>query len=246
MYLIDSKIYGTKINVCDGLVEVPEIRCDEIADLYNALCDEFPQFRTRELRSLYGGSKYAAIFSARDYLNDITKYDVYYTKFAEMYTLAAIISSQLKGLPIYATRYSTALVVGRNIITFDAAFRGCDVIDVYQIKKTSAVETLNEKLNEHVNDTIGVARVKVKLRKAIGTFLENRPDYETIISGECVKDMDYGLYYTEKDAVEFFLQSRYKGLRFEFNIRTEEYKEIDIDDSRVIFFERDTLKPRED
>lgn len=141
-----------------------------------------------------------------------------------MYTLAAIISSQLKGLPIYATRYSTALAVGRNIITFDAAFRSCDVIDVYQIKKTSAVETLNEKLNEHANDTIGVAKVKVKLRKAIGTFLENRPDYETIISGECVKDMNYGLYYTKKDTVEFFLQSRYTGLRFEFNIRTEKYK----------------------
>lgn len=246
MYLIDSKVYGTKINVCDGLVEIPEIRCNEIANLYDALCDEFPQFKTKELRVLYGGSKYAAIFSAKNYLNDITKCDVYYTKFAEMYTLAAIISSQLKGLPIYATRYSTALAVGRNIITFDAAFRSCDVIDVYQIKKTSAVETLNEKLNEHINDTIGVARVKVKLRKAIGTFLENRPEYETIISGECVKDMNYGLYYTEKDTVEFFLQSRYTGLRFEFNIRTEKYKKIDIDDSRVIFFERDILKSRED
>lgn len=29
-------------------------------------------------------------------------------------------------------------------------------------------------------------------------------------------------------------------------IKTQEYKEINIDDSRVIFFERDTLKPRED
>ena len=42
MYLIDSKVYGTKINVCDGLVEIPEIRCDEVANLYDALCDEFP------------------------------------------------------------------------------------------------------------------------------------------------------------------------------------------------------------
>lgn len=246
MYLIDSKVYNTKINVCDMFVEVPEARCDEVVKLYEELCDEFPQFKTKELRGLYGGSRYAAIFSARDYLSDITKYDYYYTKFAKMYALASIISSQLKGLPIYITQYSTALVVGRNIITFDAAFRGCDVIDVYQIKKTSAVEELNEKLNEHINDTIGVARLKVKLRKAIGTFLESRPNYEISIRGECVKDMDYGLYCTENGNVEFFLQSRYKGLRFEFNIRTEEYKEIDIDDSRVIFFERDTLKPRED
>ena len=53
--------------------------------------------------------------------------------------------------------------------------------------------------------------------------------------------MDYGLYYTAKGTVEFFLQSRYKGLRFEFNIITKGYKEIDIDDSRVIFFEREIL-----
>ena len=195
MYLIDSKVYNTKINVCDGFVEVSEIRCDEISNLYDELCDEFPQFKTKELRGLYGGSKYAAIFSARDYLSDINKYDYYYTTFAKMYILASIISSQLKGLPIYATQYSTALVVGRNIITFDEEFRGCDVIDVYQIKNTRAVEELNEKLNEHINGTIGVAKLRVKLRKAIGTFLENRPNYEMSIRGECIKDMDYGLYY---------------------------------------------------
>lgn len=54
------------------------------------------------------------------------------------------------------------------------------------------------------------------------------------------------MYYTEKGVVEFFLQSKYTGLRYEFNLRTEKYKQIDIDDSKVIFFERDILKSRED
>ena len=42
MYLIDSKVYNTKINVCDMFVEVPEARCDEVVKLYEELCDEFP------------------------------------------------------------------------------------------------------------------------------------------------------------------------------------------------------------
>ena len=108
---------------------------------------------------------------------------------------------------------------------------------VYEVSTTKYMLDVYATLNKDLQSNIGIKGNEKLLRKAIGTYVKNKKSYTAKIGGKSVSQMDYGLYMTDNNTVEFFLADRANNMNYLFNAASEELYEWVSCKGKVIFFE---------
>ena len=224
----------------ESLVElvIAKDNCDDIVQLYNALCNMFPQYKTNETRHLDGKSIDKFISNLQRHLEYVAAYTTTVSRFAELYVAAYILSNEYAGSNILVSYDCDLIIVNREyIVTFRKDLDLCIKKLVYEVSVTKYMLDVYANLNKDLQSNIGIKGNEKLLRKAIGTYAKNRKSYTVEIGGKSASQMDYGLYMTDNNTVEFFLADRANNMNYLFNPATEDLYEWVGSNGKVIFFE---------
>lgn len=224
----------------ESLVELvlSKDNCDDIVQLYNALCNMFPQYKTNETRHLDGKSTDKFISNLQRHLEYVAAYTTTVSRFAELYVAAYILSNEFAGSNILVSYDCDLVVVNREyVVTFRKDLDLCSKKLVYEVSVTKYMLDVYATLNKDLQSNIGIKGNEKLLRKALGTYVKNRKSYTAEISGKNVSQMDYGLYMTDNTTVEFFLADRASNMNYLFNPASEELYEWIACKGKIIFFE---------
>ena len=200
----------------ESLVElvIAKDNCDDIVQLYNALCNMFPQYKTNETRRLDGKSIDKFISNLQRHLDEYA------------------------GSNILVSYDCDLIIVNREyLVTFRKDLDLCIKKLVYEVSVTKYMLDVYANLNKDLQSNIGIKGNEKLLRKAIGTYAKNRKSYTVEIGGKSAAQMDYGLYMTDNNTVEFFLADRANNMNYLFNPASEELYEWVSCKGKVIFFE---------
>lgn len=224
----------------ESLVElvIAKDNCDDIVQLYNALCNMFPQYKTNETRHLDGKSTDKFISNLQRHLEYVAAYTTTVSRFAELYVAAYILSNEYAGSNILVSYDCDLIIVNREyIVTFRKDLDLCMKKLVYEVSVTKYMLDVYANLDKDLQSNIGIKGNEKLLRKVLGTYIKNRKSYTTEIDGKNVAQMDYGLYMTDNNTVEFFLADRANNMNYLFNPATEDLYEWVGSNGKVIFFE---------
>lgn len=224
----------------ESLVELvlAKDNCDDIVQLYNALCDMFPQYKANETRHLDGKSIDKFISNLQRHLEYVTAYTTTISRFAELYVTAYILSNEFAGSNLLVSYDCDLIIINREyIVTFRKDLDLCMEKLVYEVSTTKYMLDVYATLNKDLQSNIGIKGNEKLLRKAIGTYVKNKKSYTAKIGGKSVSQMDYGLYMTDNNTVEFFLADRANNMNYLFNPASEELYEWVSCKGKVIFFE---------
>ena len=224
----------------ESLVElvIAKDNCDDIVQLYNALCNMFPQYKTNETRHLDGKSTDKFISNLQRHLEYVAAYTTTVSRFAELYVAAYILSNEYAGSNILVSYDCDLIIVNREyIVTFRKDLDLCKKKLVYEVNVTKYMLDVYANLNKDLQSNLGIKGNEKLLRKVLNTYTKNKKSYTTKISGKSVSQMDYGLYMTDNNTVEFFLADRANNMNYLFNPASEELYEWVSCRGKVIFFE---------
>lgn len=224
----------------ESLVElvIAKDNCDDIVQLYNALCNMFPQYKTNETRHLDGKSTDKFISNLQRHLEYVAAYTTTVSRFAELYVAAYILSNEYAGSNILVSYDCDLIIVNREyIVTFRKDLDLCKKKLVYEVSVTKYMLDVYANLNKDLQSNLGIKGNEKLLRKVLNTYTKNKKSYTTKISGKSVSQIDYGLYVTDNNTVEFFLANRASNMNYLFNPASEELYEWVACKGRVIFFE---------
>jgi hypothetical protein len=224
----------------ESLVELvlTKDNCDDIVQLYNALCNMFPQYKANETRHLYGKSTDKFISNLQRHLEYVTAYTTTISRFAKLYVTAYILSNEFAGSNLLVSYDCDLIIVNREyIVTFRQDLDLCMKKLVYEVSTTKYMLDVYATLNKDLQSNIGIKGNEKLLRKAISTYVKNKKSYTAKIGGKSVSQMDYGLYMTDNNTVEFFLADKANNMNYLFNPASEELYEWVSCKGKVIFFE---------
>lgn len=224
----------------ESLVELvlAKDNCDDIVQLYNALCNMFPQYKTNETRHLDGKAIDKFISNLQRHLEYVAAYTTTVSRFAELYVAAYILSNEYAGSNILVSYDCDLIIVNREyIVTFRKDLDLCMKKLVYEVSTTKYMLDVYANLNKDLQSNLGIKGNEKLLRKVLNTYTKNKKSYTTKIGGKGVSQMDYGLYVTDNNTVEFFLANRASNMNYLFNPTSEELYEWVACKGRVIFFE---------
>ena len=224
----------------ESLVElvIAKDNCDDIVQLYNALCNMFPQYKTNETRHLDGKSTDKFISNLQRHLEYVAAYTTTVSRFAELYVAAYILSNEYAGSNILVSYDCDLIIVNREYtVTFRKDLDLCKKKLVYEVNVTKYMLDVYANLNKDLQSNLGIKGNEKLLRKVLNTYTKNKKSYTTKISGKSVSQMDYGLYMTDNNTVEFFLADRANNMNYLFNPASEELYEWVSCRGKVIFFE---------
>lgn len=223
-----------------SLVELVLVKnnCDDIVQLYNALCRMFPQYKYNETRHLDGKSIDKFISNLQRHLEYVAAYTTTVSRFAELYVAAYILSNEFAGSNLLVSYDCDLIIVNREyIVTFRKDLDLCMKKLVYEVSVTKYMLDVYANLDKDLQSNIGIKGNEKLLRKVLGAYIKNRKSYTTEIDGKNVAQMDYGLYMTDNNTVEFFLANRVSNTNYLFNPASEELYEWVDSNGKVIFFE---------
>lgn len=224
----------------ESLVElvIAKNNCDDIVQLYNVLCNMFPQYKYSETRHLDGKSIDKFISNLQRHLEYVAAYTTTISRFAELYVAAYILSNEFTNSNILVSYDCDLIIVNREyVVTFRKDLDLCMKKLVYEVSVTKYMLDVYGNLNKDLQSSIGIKGKEKLLRKVLSTYFKNKKSYTTKIDGKDVSKMDYGFYLTDNETAEFFLMDRAKGLRYLFNPATEDLYEWVDSNGKVIFFE---------
>ena len=224
----------------ESLVElvIAKNNCDDIVQLYNVLCNMFPQYKYSETRHLDGKSIDKFISNLQRHLEYVVAYTTTISRFAELYVAAYILSNEFTNSNILVSYDCDLIIVNREyVVTFRKDLDLCMKKLVYEVSVTKYMLDVYGNLNKDLQSSIGIKSNEKLLRKAIGTYVKNKKSYTAKIGGKSVSKMEYGLYMTDNNTVEFFLADRANNMNYLFNPASEELYEWVSCKGKVIFFE---------